>query len=282
MTVHRTRAAGAALLIAALGCGSTLGAQDPPRTSGFQAFEANVLIGGSTAAAVALLHGRNPARAFFVGAIGGALHYGGKYVASRRGTLAGWGGLALASTGTSIVTNAGEGAPVLGEVFIPAGSLRLRVTLAQPRARLSVNAYESAVLLRNVTRDGMRVDWGRSAATGTLVFNTVNREIVDDGQTVEGITVAPAIVLGPRAQQNTETWKHETVHLHQVWFLQEAVGRPLESALRGRVPGARFIPSWLDIGFVSPVLQTLAHQWWGKYDGVPGYMESEAELLERR
>ena len=261
---------------------TSVSAQDEAVPPNATVFGVNVLVGALTAATRAALEHRDVSRAFTTGAVGGAVHFTGKYVASRRGTLSGWAGLVVAATGSSIVANAGGGAPALSELYVPVGSLRLRIGLPQFRLRVGVNLFESTMIAHAAGRAGVSTDWGRSLETGTLVVRTVHREIVDGGETVEGVTAGPAIYLGPRAQIGKETWKHETVHVHQNWFMAETWDRPLELAVRRRIPLARRIPPWIEIGLIAPGISALNEQWWGDRAGVRNLMEREAQSLERK
>jgi len=255
--------------------------QEPPMISHFSAFTANALIGGATAATTALLRHHNPAKAFAIGALGGGVHYAGKYVASRHGTLSGWTGLAIAATGTSMVTNAGAAMAPLSELAFPVASLRLRVTPAQRRVRLGVNLYESFEIVRQGTREHLQVDWGRSVQSGALVMNAVGRHIVLDGEAVGGVQMGSVAVIGPFAGSTVSIWKHETTHVHQSWFMQDAWGVPIETAVRRRMPVVRRVPEWLELGVVAIGIDAWSQQLWGEHSGVFNLMQREAELLER-
>jgi hypothetical protein len=241
----------------------------------------NALIGGLTAATRAALEHRDPAHAFAIGAFGGVMNYGGKYVASRRGALAGWAGLAIASTGTSIVANAGAGLAPIAELYLPIGSVRLRYTPLTNQFRLGVNAWESAVIAHAFAHAGVHPDWRRSAATGTLVFNAPHNLILIDNDTVGGVTMASAMVLGVGAQSpETRTWKHETTHVLQHWFVDETWGRPVEDALRRSIPLLRRLPRWLELGLVTPAVETGSDVLFGRDRGLSNLIQAEAELLE--
>lgn len=271
------------LTVAALACHSTAAAaQQPPSESRdvgvTAAFGCNVLLGGLTAAARALIHRHDPARAFAIGALGGAVHFGAKLI----GPGTSLAGVALGATGTSIVVNAGRGVSPLDELYVPVGPLRLRVTpRASRKLRLAVHAYEAVVLAGNLTRPGLAMDWGRTASTGTFVLRTDNRRIRVDDHEAYGVAVGSLIVMSAFSDDPARTAKHELVHVHQYLFLDEALGRPVEEYLRRIVPMARRLPRWLELGIVPRGLGLLERSFFGRDGPVFRLAESEADMLEQ-
>ena len=241
----------------------------------------NVLVGGLTAATWAALKRHDVARAFGLGAFGGAMHFAGKYVASRRGTLSPWTGLVISGTGTSVVANAGDGVSPFDEISIPVASMRLRMRPTERRVSVSLNAYESAWILRYMTRAGMRVSWTRSGQTGTLVTYT-GQDIILNGKQVGGVTTGPAIVVDQlRGEGSVDIWKHEGTHVLQNWFGEDAVGRPAERMLRQHVQFLRHIPEWLDLGVAYPALELGADLLFGRNRGLDNLVEAEAYFMQR-
>ena len=242
----------------------------------------NAIIGGVTAATQALIRKKDPFRAFGVGAFGGLVHLLGKNLAVEPSPAHGWLGLVVAGTGSSVVANGGRGVTPWEEITIPIGPTRLRFTPRDSvRFRFAVNVFESAVLTRAFLRDGLRLDWGRSAATGVFVFHTRDLRVLRDGQEVWGIAVAPIAVVSAFAVDSASVVRHEVVHVHQHWFVQDTWGRPIEGILRRRIPGARRIPAWLELGAGGQALLILE----GRINGGAGadrLMEAEADLLDRR
>jgi hypothetical protein len=246
-------------------------------------FGSNVLLGGLTAAARALVSGHDPARAFALGALGGAVHFSGKLVGPMSGFPGGIPGVVLSSTGTAIVSNAGRGTGLFDELHIPVGPLRLRFAPRESRkVRLAINAFETAVLARNLARSGMELDWERSASSGTFVFVTRGTHIrMPDGKLVQGVANAPLVVISAFSADPSRTARHEFVHVQQQWFLDEAWGRPIEGYLRRRIPGGRHIPRWLELGIVPPALELMEGAIFGRDGPIRRLAESEAEMLER-
>jgi hypothetical protein len=246
-------------------------------------FGTNVLLGGLTAAARALVSGHDPAKAFAIGALGGAVHFSGKLVGPMSGFPGGIPGVVLSSTGTAIVSNAGRGASLFDELHIPVGPLRLRFApRASRKVRLAINAVETGVLARNLARSGMALDWERSASSGTFVFVTRDTYIrMPDGRLAQGVTIGSTVVISALAVDPSRIARHEFVHVQQLWFLEEALGRPIEGYLRTRIPGGRRIPRWLELGIVPPALEWVEWAIFGRDGPVRRLAESEAEMLER-
>ncbi len=271
-----------AAMAAALTCGSASAAtaQFPPpsqpRDVGVTAaFGVNVLLGGVTAAARALIERHDPVRAFAIGAFGGAVHFGAKLMGPRT-SLA---GVAVGATGTAIVVNAGRGVSPLDELYVPVGPLRVRITPRAPRKlQVGVNAYNVAVLARNLARPGLVMDWGRTGSSGTFVLRTEDRRIWDDDREYAGVAVGSLIVLS-EFSANRQVTHHELIHVHQYLYVDEAIGRPVEQYLRRRVPGARWLPRWIELGIVTPALGALDQGIFGRGGLAIRLGESEAEMV---
>jgi hypothetical protein len=243
---------------------------------------ANILIGGVVAAARALFTDADPFRAFTIGAIGGGVHLAGKNLAVEPGVRNAWAGLVLASTGASIVANAGAGVHPLKEVSIPLASTRLRVTpFADRKVTLAVNLVESAFIVRYAVRDRLSVDWNRSLRSGVLVYFAQQKRIFVGEREVGGFALAPTTVISTFVEDTARIIRHEVVHVHQQWFLQGAVGRPIEDAIRARLGIARHVPKWIEIGVVGPTIIGV-YDWATREKGVGSVLEAEAERLDRR
>jgi hypothetical protein len=243
----------------------------------------NIIIGGVTAAIRALFTDADPLRAFGIGALGGAVHLAGKNMAVEPAPAHGLLGLIVAGTGTSIVANGGRGVHPLGEVTIPFASVRLHVTPFAPRKlSVGINAFETAMIAHTASRNGLRLEWQRTFAAGTPVFVAHNRRIQsDDGEMFGGIAVGPVIVVSGDVRDTTRTVRHEMIHAHQHWFVQDAVGKPIEDWLRPRIPLVRRLPGWLEIGIVAPGL-VVFENWVAGERGARRLAQAEAHRLEVR
>jgi hypothetical protein len=241
---------------------------------------ANALLGGLTAAIRAAAGGRNPVQPFLLGALGGAAHYSGKYIALAPRGISQFAGLTVSSFGTSIVANAGAGVGITDDLYIPLGPAR------QIRAggfHVALNAYESATLIHLATGPDRRFDLASTLAFGSIVLRDRRTLKSVYGETSQGATSAAVVVVSDQATNPGATLVHEVVHARQFWFLQEAIGRPIDAAIRSHAPGGRFLPEWLELGVTVPLL---IHAEWLASSRSQGpthrAKEYEAELIECR
>lgn len=234
------------------------------------------------AAGHALFTGADPVRAFAIGAVGGGMHLAGKNLSVEPGAVNAWAGLFLASTGTAVVANAGRGVHPLREVSLPLAAARLRITpLDERKVRFALNLLETAVIIQHSVTDGVEIDWNRSVASGSVVFFAQEKRIFLDGEEYGGFAVAPTVLISTFVLDTARMIRHEVVHVHQQWFLQEALGRPVEDAVRKRLKITRYVPQWLEIGLVAPALMAFEN-WATRSNGMKRVLEAEAERLERR
>jgi hypothetical protein len=184
-----------------------------------------------------------------------------------------------------MVSNAARGVSPFEELSIPVASARLRVSGTRGAARkfkVVVNGFESAVLLRMLVSDDFRIDWERTTSSGAFVLVTRNARIIDgDAGEVGGFAAAPVVVISVFAPDPTRTMRHEVVHVQQQRFMHDAWGRPIEGFLLSKIPGARHMPSWLELGLVAPGL-IMIDDWLIRRNGLVSVLQAEAERLERR
>lgn len=190
---------------------------------------ANAFTGGVTAALTAWLRDEDVGRAVVRGMVGGAIVFAGKRIVVEDFGGAGLLGRQVGAVGSSVVRNAGAGAPWLDEVWLPLGPLWVQANPRSP-GRVRVDAWRAAVLGWAATRSELRVDWGESASSGAFVFRAPEHIIRDDGDNVSGLTIGSVVLLGPgRDAQVRQTSAHELVHVVQHDFDSQTWGRPLES-----------------------------------------------------
>lgn len=281
------RAVAAALALSALappGASAQIDDARPGAPERAGALAWNMLIGGATSAVQAYRGGRDPVKAFGLGALGGGVHFAGKTVVAGGGTLNGWGGLAVASIGTSLVVNAGSGASAFRELTFPLGAARVQlIPSGERKVALALNGFEAIVSLHYLMRRGLEEEWDRSLQSGTITFVTSDKRIVRGGIEYGGVAIAPVVIVNSFAEHQASVRSHELVHVQQQRFVHEAWGKPIERSLRERMRVARLIPAWLDLGLVAPAIGLLEWQLWGVHRGpLDRLAEAEANLLERR
>jgi hypothetical protein len=243
----------------------------------------NAIAGALTAALRALRSGKPVPQAAVLGALGGSMHFSGKLMASRGGSLAEIGAIGVGALASSIVANAGRGVAPFSELFLPIGPLRIRARLDSTRSvSFSLNAYEAIVLATYASHRDLRYDHSLTIASGAPVFVTRRLPIVN-GVDTDGVTSGAAIVMSEFARDPELTLRHELVHVHQQRFIAETWSRPIEGALRSSVPMLRWIPSWIDLGFFGPSLVSAERAAFGRMRGpYARLLESEADWFDRR
>jgi hypothetical protein len=230
---------------------------------------ANVVVGGLTAAVTAAIRGHDVSEAFLKGAAGGGAVFVGKRVAVERFGGAGLLGREIASVGTSVVVNAGEGRGWFDEVWLPLGPAWMQV---RPRARVRarVNLRDVGTLIWAATRSELHFDLGRSISNGATVFVARGHRILQESEPVNGFASGGVVVVGATNPELEVTQRHENVHVLQYDYLLQTVSRPLERWGRGWITD-RDVPVDFDL------LYFLA------YPALLGDLrEREAEVLEFR
>lgn len=256
---------------------------DTPRLTGSAVLACNALVGGVAAMARAMMGHHDPLRAFTRGALGGTVHFGGKVLAVQRGSASPFAGQMVSAVGASMVSNAGSGSAILETVAMPLGPATLRLVVPARKLSFSLNAIEAVYAVHTLTRPGLELQWSRSLEHAAFVFRTVDRGILHDDQPVAGVASGSYMVISDFAENRRATIRHESVHIAQLRFAHDVVGRPIEHTLRKRVWGLRRMPAWLDLGLVVPGLAALdAMIWSGRARGpISDLIESEADLLKR-
>ena len=243
----------------------------------------NGLVGGLTSAVRAGVGGNDVRKPFLVGVLGGSVYGAGKTLGSRGHLASAIAGSVVSGLGSSVVANGGRGAGWADELMVPAGPLRARFFRRErDRFRLHVNATEALFAVEAFAHPDLRVDWKRSAAAGAFVFVTDERQLQHRGDVVGGMANTSVIVLNAFAGDADRVLRHEIAHVHQYWFQQENWGKPIEDAARRVDVIGRWVPSWIEIGFVVPVLRAAELKAFGYPGPLRRMKESEAATLERR
>jgi hypothetical protein len=274
------------LLAASVSGAGDLSAQFPARDHAAvqrKAVIGNVLISGAIAGVRARIAKKSTVRAVAWGLAGGTVIGGGKLVGSGPGAPAMVSSTLLTTVGTAMVGNAGAGRNPLSEVPVSFAMLRLRLRpFADDKLDVTVNAFDTGIIAHTLLRDGLAVDWRRSAQVGTFVFMTRRREIILDGDIADGVAVGPIAVVSEYAFDKELVWRHEAIHLQQYRFASYALALPVEEYLRERFRPARKIPRWLDLGIIAPLYMAGELAVAGRDGPTYKLREQDAEAFERR
>lgn len=245
----------------------------------------NALIGGLTAA-IPQLHRGGPGEfldRFARGALGGSVGYVGKRLAVERWSGAGFLGRETNAVGASMIANAAEGHPLLSQVILPVGPVRLYV---RPNGGLAVNAKldlaAAVATAYAATRPETRLDLPKSLSAGAPVFFTESRlpSFAPEGHHAFGAVRVETTERewNQQFERAATIFAHERVHVLQHDLALQAWGMPAQQWLLPRVPGGRFLDRYVDLG-----LHSLA---WAGLNAVVPYddrpWEREAYFLSNR
>lgn len=251
----------------------------PPTTRDRAAHLAvNGALGGFSAAMFALVRGKNPWRAAFMGFGGGVALGVGKQVAGRRFDGAGLIGRQLAAFGTSVVRTASEDTMLF---IVPAGPMTLEVRPgAVDRVRPRVNLVGTATVLYYVIRADTRFDMRSTLSAGAPVFRFPTETVTTRDGIIFGRMDFGTIVLGSPPSvldaQRRLTLPHESIHILQYDFLDQALALPPERAILRKLGAGTGFLRHVDVGAISVLLAGVL-QMHMDYDDRP--WEREAVLL---
>lgn len=239
----------------------------------------NAVLGGVLSGVSRELRGGSFREAFAVGALGGGLSYGGKWVATRRFDGAGLAGRQVAAVGHSFVRNAGAGEPPFARLTFPLWFVRVDWDRTRSRVRPGVQWSEVAALTWAVTSDDLELDAGASLSTGTMVFDAPRRRVLSDGRGVDGFELeGVTAIAGIRASPYEDVLAHEVAHVLQGDLLQSTIGDPLETWLVERI-GVGALRRFGPLGFVAYLgWRALNAALWQEPGSGP--FEKEARVLE--
>ncbi len=238
----------------------------------FAILSGNALLSGVTAGVTQKLRGRSFKDGFLRGLAGGGVIYLGKRVAAERFSGAGLLGREVASVGTSMVRNAGQGSGLLDDVVLPIGLVRLyreredSAGAGSPpryRYRLRLDAVATGWAIYAVARPELHFDAGTSLSAGALVFKTDNKvmasgEVRAAGFAKDGVVLLSDVPFwGPVFAQRS--LHHELQHVLQDDQLFGTWIRPLQATALRRLPGGRTFDRWVDLGASNELLDLLSN-----------------------
>lgn len=216
----------------------------------------NGALGGFSAAMFALARGKNPWRAALKGFGGGVVMGAGKQVAGKRFDGSGLIGRQLASLGTSVVRSASEDTVV---IILPVGPMTFEIRpSAVDRVRPRVNLVAATTLLYYVIRADTRVDLGATFSAGAPVFRFPTETVFTRDGIIFGRMDFGTIVLGATPTildaQRRMTLPHESIHIVQYDFLEQALSLPPERAILRKLGVGEGFLRHVDIGAISVML----------------------------
>lgn len=216
----------------------------------------NGALGGFSAAMFALARGKNPWRAALVGFGGGVAMGAGKQIAGQRFDGAGLLGRQFAALGTSFVRSASEDTMV---VMLPVGPMVFEIRPgAVDRVRPRVNLVATTTMLYYIIRADTRFDVGATVSSGAPVFRFPTETVSTRDGIIFGRMDFGTIVLGANPsildEQRRMTLPHESIHIVQYDFLEQALSLPPERAILRKLGLGEGFLRHVDVGAISVML----------------------------
>jgi hypothetical protein len=239
-------------------CAAPISAQIPLHSRASNAL-VNAAIGGFTGVLSAAMHHTSVWTGLRRGSTGGLVIAAGKQLVDSRFQSAGFAGRELSGVGISLVAAAGDSAITyqlpLGPatiVILPDRSLDWRLNLAESMSTIGL-----------MISPNTRLDLTRSLQAGAPVYRDRRWHFGESGKFelagAEGlgtVRLAPD-ALGPSRRLRDDVLAHETIHVLQEDFANDAIGLPIEREyLRTTKLGRRF-SRHLDVGLLVPALAQL-------------------------
>ncbi len=256
--VHLPMRLAAPIALASLIGAAQVRAQVPMHSRASNAL-VNVAIGGVAGALSATMHHTSVWTGVRRGSVGGLVIAAGKQVVDFRFQSAGFVGRELSGVGISLVAAGGDSTVVY---LLPVGPATI-VILPNRQLDWRLNVAESISTIGLMMSPNTRLDLSRSLQAGAPVYRDRRWHFGESGKFelagAEGlgtIRLAPD-ALGPSRRLRADVLAHETIHVLQEDFANDAIGLPIERGLLEQTQlGGRFTRH-LDVGLLIPALAQL-------------------------
>lgn len=248
------------------------GSVDPPGGCGFDAprwsgelatLGANGILGALTGGLVQRLRGGSFQDGFTRGAMGGAIVYMGKRIASERFSGSGLLGRGVGALGSSVVRNAGAATSSFSRLTFPVGPLWLDVESASGALRARVDPAALAWILYAITESELELSWSKTFSAGTPVFRTHNKSLRLPGDSVHtaGVTNAGIVFLADvpafGAAHARRQGAHERVHVIQEDQLSIMWTGPVGEWALSKTPALSRVDSFFVVNLSTEILRLL-------------------------
>lgn len=220
----------------------------------------NVVIGGATGAITAALRGQSIWTGAWRGVAGGAVMSGARQLAGGQTLGAGLAARGISAVGVSLIAAGGDSAI---HYLIPVGPATI---IVGPHAsvdwRLNLTQTVAAVAL--AVSPNTRFDFENSLYAGAPVYRDRRLHFGESGtkeflgaEELGTIRLAPE-AFDPAIPNSERALPHETIHVLQEDYLNNAVTLPIERAALRTFPLGRLLARHLDIGLLTPALGNVA------------------------
>lgn len=222
----------------------------------------NVVIGGATGAITAALRGQSIWTGAWRGLAGGAVMSGARQLAGTQTQGAGIAAREISGVGISLIAAGGDSAihyliPVGPATIIigPHGSVDWRLNLTQTVATVALAVSPNT-----------RFDLQNTLYAGAPVFRDRRLHFGESGsqeflgaEEVGTVRLAPE-AFDPLVPNSARALPHETIHVLQEDYLNDAVTLPIERAVLRTFPLGRLFARHLDVGLLTPTIGNVAEQ----------------------
>lgn len=220
----------------------------------------NAAIGGATGAVTAALRGQSVWRGLQRGVAGGLVMAAGRQIAGTRATGMPVIGREISGVGISLVAAGGDSTI---HYLFPVGPATIVVVPGQS-VDWRLNIAQTVEMVALAVSPNTTFDASRSLAAGAPVFrdrrphfgeSRDNFAVGSEG--LGAIRLAPEIFTssGP---ETSRALAHESIHVMQEDFLNDAITLPIERAILQHVPFGRELTRHLDVGVLTLVLGNAA------------------------
>ncbi|HSJ08802.1 MAG TPA: hypothetical protein VK928_02785 [Longimicrobiales bacterium] len=243
---------------------------------------ANSLLGGLSAGAIRELRGGSFRDGFAAGALGGAISYGGRRIATQEFTGAGFVGRQVAAVGGSLVRNSAALQPALSHIVFPLGPVLLDV---RPRGGNTLNVRLDVAttgwLIAALAEERLDFLPRESLSAGAPVFRSPLHHLGGD-RIAAGRAYRGLIVLGrDAAPREASVLAHERAHVLQIDFMRDMWTTAIEYETLRRMPGGPRVLRHAELNVTGALIQMLLVRSFGwSWEERP--WEIEAEFLQNR
>jgi hypothetical protein len=252
----RTRVFALALLVAP----RIASAQTPHARVNDLAF--SVAIGGATGAITAAIHGQSIWTGAWRGLAGGSIMSAARQLAGSQTEGAGLAAREISAVGVSLAAAGGDS---VIHWLIPVGPATI---IVGPHSsvdwRLNLTQAASAVGL--AVSPNTRFDFQSTLYSGAPVYRDRRPHFGESGskeflgaEQLGTIRLAPE-ASDPLVSNSARALPHETIHVLQEDYLNDAVTLPIERAVLRTFPLGRLFARHLDVGLLTPLLGNAASQ----------------------
>lgn len=214
----------------------------------------NIAIGGATGAITAAIHGQSVWTGAWRGLAGGSVMSAARQLAGNGTPGAGITARGISAVGVSLIAAGGDSAI---HYLIPVGPATI-VVLPGHSVDWRLNVTQAVATIALFASPNTRFDAARTLYSGAPVFADRRPHFGESGdkeflgaEELGTIRLAPE-AFDPAIPNSARALRHETIHVLQEDYLNNAVTLPIERAVLRTFPLGRLFARHLDVGLLTP------------------------------